>query len=282
MIKKYQSFFESITIKLSADKAFKIFCETLTKCEDYLSKNSDSNAYVSYSYAAQVDMDPEIDFREINEYMSENGWDIKNVNELINGITNFTDKIERAQVSCSAAIDYYLYRITNKEFPLQGYKWDLTAMDDPDPAINEFVIRFSYGWHKTRYGKLVILQNMKSIKEFVLATFKNLSSYIITNITNMYNLNYSPIEKEKMVKNFFVEKDIDEIYIDSDSLFIELKNLLVIPGSRRYKDLTSTKEQFLALSQDEFDNIIVNLLLKGALVGRIITPGDIKVKYEES
>lgn len=284
MIKKYQSFFESITIKLSIEKAFKNFCETLIECGYELTKNSDSRAYNSYNYVAQEnkgDLDPEVDFREIDEYMSENGWDLKNVNQLIDGITNFTDKIEREGVSQTAAVDYYLYKITKKEFPLQGYKWDLVAMDDPDPEINEFVIRFSYGWHKTRYGKLVILQNMKSIKEFILASFKNLPSFTIKYITSLYNLNFSQEQKEKIMKNFFFDKKIDEIYIDSDNLLIELRELepkraALYSNSRHDKPIE--KEKLLALSQDEFDDIIVNILLKSKLKARVVTTGDIKVK----
>jgi hypothetical protein len=278
MIRKYQSFFESITIKLSIEKALKNFCETLIECEKYLRDNSESPAYSSYSYVAQEskgDIDPEINFREIDEYMSKNGWNLKTVKELVDSVTDFADKIERKGLSHTAAIDYYLYKITEKEFHLQGYEWDLIYMDDPNPEINEFLIKFSYGWHKTRYGKLVILQNMKSIEEFILASFKNLPLYIIDNITSVYNLDYSQIEKEKIVKNFFFDKEINEIYIDSDNLFTELKELRVMLGSRRYG---STREQFLALSQTEFDNIIVNMLLKATLKPRIIASGDIKVK----
>jgi len=282
MIKKYQSFFESITIKLSSERAFKIFCETLIDCQDYLSHNSNSRAYSSYSYVSQEnrgDLDPEIDFSEINEYMSENGWDLENVNQLVDGVSNFTEKIERENISRTAAIDYYLYKITNEEFPLQGYEWDLRQMDDPDPEINEFVIRFSYGWHKTRYGKLAILQNMKSIKDFILTSFKYIHLCIFGRVTSMYSLDFTEEQKEKIIKNFFFDKDINEIYIDSDNLFSELKELSPSRRSLYSSERHGTpieKEKLLSLSQSQFDDIIVNMLLKFELKARVVTTGDIK------
>lgn len=283
MIKKYQSFFGSITIKLSIEKAFKNFCETLGKCQSYLSENSDSRAYNSYSYVAQEnkgDIDPEIDFREIDKYMSENGWDLKTVKELTDGITNFADRMEREQISRTAAVDYYLYKITKNEFPLQGYEWHIESMDDPEQENNEFLIKFSYGWHKTRYGRLVILQNMGSIEKFFSTAFKNVPDYVFMFITSNYHLSFSDTQREKIMKNFFLDEEISEIYIDSDNLLIELKELEPTRISLNSNERDGTpieKEKLLIISQGEFDKFIVNILLKNDLKSRIITPGDIKV-----
>jgi hypothetical protein len=276
MIRKYQSFFESITIKLSIEKALKNFCETLIECEKYLRDNSESPAYSSYSYVAQEskgDIDPEVNFHEVDEYMSKNGWDLKTVKELSDGLTNFADTMERAQVSQSAAIDYYLYKVTNKKFPLQGYVWDLRAMGDSDPEVNEYLIRFSYGWHKTKYGKLVICQNMESVESFILTVFGYLSDYIIMTLTNLYKLTCSETDRKKIGKNFFSDKDIknDEIYIDSENLFTELKQLNPSVWSK------GEKEKLLSLSQDDFDKTVFNLLLNQYFKPRIILTGDIKV-----
>lgn len=86
---------------------------------------------------------------------------LKHLLRIIGG--NFASDLITSNVSQCAPIDYYLYKVTAGEFPLQGYEW--TFFGDTDWEQEEFTIRFNYGWHLTRYGRLCIEQNL-DYKEF--------------------------------------------------------------------------------------------------------------------
>lgn len=95
----------------------------------------------------------------------------------------------------------------------------------------------------------------------------------IMTLTNLYKLSCPEADRKKIGKNFFNDKDIknDDIYIDSENLFTELKQL----NPERYS--SGEKEKLLSLSQDDFDKTIFNLLLNQYFKPRIILTGDIKV-----
>lgn len=114
---------------------------------------------------------------------------------------------------------------------------------------------------------------MESVESFILTVFGYLSDYIIMTLTNLYKLTCSETDRKKIGKNFFSDKDIknDEIYIDSENLFTELKQLNPSVWSK------GEKEKLLSLSQDDFDKTVFNLLLNQYFKPRIILTGDIKV-----
>jgi hypothetical protein len=145
---------------------FKDLLKSLIESSDY---GLPKQFYRSYSYTAQSnkgDLDPEKDFQIVNNWMTENGWSLERAKLFAKNWKSsetFADYCLRSNISKCAPIDYYLYKITDGEFPLQGYEW--TFFGDTDWEKEEFEIRFRYGWHLTRYGRMCIEQNLP-IKQF--------------------------------------------------------------------------------------------------------------------
>jgi hypothetical protein len=228
MIRKYRKFFEElkITKELSAQEAFLDFIDDLKECVHYHKYEYEGQFAKSYSHSAQdrrENGDPEEDFKLVNNYMSKKGWTLETMRELADeyGKDSFNLRIEDINPSRCAPIDYYLYVITEKTFPLQGYSWDIFSDDGDmtgDPMQNEYLIRFGYGWHNTKYGKLCIEQNLGSVDNFLKKVKQQIPSYLISLFT--YKRDWKIISFE-----FDVDKWIDE-FLDMDgSLYAHLDDL---------------------------------------------------------
>lgn len=225
ILRKYNKFLEElkITRELTTSQAFDEFIELIKECPDKI--DSDGAFHLNYSYAAQErrnNFDPESDFNNINEYMSRNGYDLETINKLAEdyGRDSFNLRIEDLNPSRCAAIDYYLYKITNETFPLQGYRWDDMISDggdmSGDPTINEFLIRFGYGWHNTKYGRLCIEQNMK-LEDFLQKVKEQLPVYIFNElnrkkIINSYNINLNLFIDNFLNSDGTMYAHLDELY----------------------------------------------------------------------
>jgi len=111
--------------------------------------------------------------------MDKRGWPLSKVKSLIDECKKSKYPLHNVgyDVSHSPGVDYYLYKITSKEFPLSGINW-IKDYNTSEFEVNEFCIKYSYGFHKTKYGKLVILQNFKTIEEFFERCAKNFPEYI--------------------------------------------------------------------------------------------------------
>lgn len=281
MIKKYQLFLEQITLSktLSHDEAFLDFLNTIFECQKYYSdQNFDGMNPFSHSYTMCAkshndhNMDPERDLQLIKNYMRKYGWSEENVAEL-SKMPNFFNRIYRENTTASAPMDYYLYSITNNQFPLQGYKWEIDQNGEERYGDeNELIIRFSYGWHRSKYGKLVIKQNIGSVSKFLMLCLKDISNVIIERLNGIFYLYQGFIGNEnqndlmlELKSCFFPDKDYKEIYIDSFEL---------LKICKRISDINQ--------SQLEFDNLIIGICNKLHLETRIISEGDIKITFIEN
>lgn len=83
--------------------------------------------YRSYSYTAQSnkgDLDPQKDFDIVNNWMSEHGWPFDKAKKFAKNYRGeFSSGLLTSNVSGCDPIDYYLYKVTDGEFLLQGYEW---------------------------------------------------------------------------------------------------------------------------------------------------------------
>lgn len=144
MIKKYKLFFESFSISRnfnSPEEAYLNFHESLIDVIDLIESKNIEIANISYSYASQTGknrgkgFDPEKDFEVINEYMERLGWSFENVRKLAASIPNFLDRAyDTGSKTACAAADYYLYKVTNGSYHLQGFEW---YFDDNDSILLE-------------------------------------------------------------------------------------------------------------------------------------------------
>jgi hypothetical protein len=233
MIKKYQRFLEEIKISknITTEEAFSEFIEQLEECGNHYGKELRQFSH-SYSDSAQnkvKNFDPEEDFKLVDDYMSKRGFDLETVQALAEeyGRDSFNVRIEDLNPSRCAPIDYYLYMITEKTFPLQGYEWNFgkDGSMSGDILDNEYLIRFGYGWHNTKYGKLCIEQNLGSVNNFIKKVLEFIPSYILNKFINsskyklfksMYGGDYIDFVKSFMDVFLFMD---DSYYVHLDELY---------------------------------------------------------------
>ena len=220
MINNWSKFLES-NIELEAQKRdfeeFKMLLQKLIKDSDY---GLPKQFYRNYSYTAQSNkgnLDPERDFEIVNNWMKGNGWTLDRSEKFAKnwiGNNTFSDECIRQRVSECAPLDYYLYKITQGEFPLQGFEW--TYFGDEDWEQEELNIRFRYGWHLTRYGRMVIEQNMNLKEYFDKVTNDSGFSDLLIGFAAKFILRLRKNEVIDQVSQCFFVDD-NECYLDLES-----------------------------------------------------------------
>lgn len=280
MIRKYIPF-----LLESLDHEFKSFADCLRDCLDYYQEKMAGPFDGSYSYAARLYrdhlMDPKRDFEIVNAYMTEKGWNLERVEKIARNEGFYNKIYNDTSISKSAPTDYYLYQITNKKFPLQGYEWPVNYDKRwTEGERDELLIKYGYGWHKSKYGKLIIKQNMGSVINFLKETFNSIPDSIIYQLSDhiglnkeiMRGVNYnysSPINRfnysDELKDCFFPEKF--DMYIDSVGLL------------KCFEKTAKFEEKDINYTQKEFDKLVIDTCNSMKLEGRIVTEGDIKIKF---
>ena len=281
MIKKYQPFLEQIEIKrtLTYEKAFDDFCRILKNCQDFYMDKGIVQFDNSYSYSAKFhrgpELDPDDDYKLIVKYLDDNGWSMSNVEKLVKW-PDFYQKIYRQNPTECAPMDYFLYKITNRKFPLQGYEWDTKSPNWKEgmgwemgngPEDDELLIRFRYGWHKTKYGRICIEQNMGNISKFISEAISASIRFILKKILDTHQIgdtddDLGTIEMLDDIKDCFIIEDTD-VYIDNEEL----------------RDIINELSENHWDSQSDFDKYVANISKAMGFEARIITTGDIKIKF---
>lgn len=134
--------------------------------------------------AIYMKVDPEVDYQEFQKNMDNVGWDIETIKNFFNDsyFQNDEEKynyIEKHLGSEGGEVDYYLYRtfdilgLDKNRIRLGGDGWG-----DLDVAEDEAFIKYSYGYHKTPYGKLFMDQIGITKEEFRLKSLLYLSTYL--------------------------------------------------------------------------------------------------------
>ena len=218
MIKKWSKFLES-NMELEAQKRdfeeFKMLLQKLIRDSDY---GLPKQFYRNYSYTAQAnkgDLDPERDFQIVNNWMTENGWSLDRAEKFAkNWKGYFSSECLNQNISECAPLDYYLYKITKGNFPLQGFEWDFFT--DSDWEQEELGIRFRYGWHLTRYGRMVIEQNMDMKEYFDKVTNDSGFGDLLIGFAAKFILRLrKDVALEQVSQCFFVQDN--ECYLDLES-----------------------------------------------------------------
>jgi hypothetical protein len=284
MIKKYDEY-ENFD-----EKDFESFIKILKICQSYFKKISQNNirsSFQSYSKIAQTNKNPDTDFVLVNQFMTKYGWPIKKVRKLAHSMPLFSYEVESTRASDTGVIDYYLYKITNHEFPLSGLTWAFDVfMNSFDPDENEYLIKYAYGWHKTSYGKLIIKQNLNSIESFMEKVIEFLPIKIITKIIDpngSYYWRFTPAAQkeivEKLAENIWSD-DLNEMYVDTQKLLEDLTSTESQKIPSLDKSLCIVKDEFkksfeLKPSQEFFDQYVSNILDKYELKNKIRYEGTV-------
>jgi len=177
------------------DKFIRDFCGLIGTYESY---EVSDDALIPRFYGnimAQSDRDPMRDADIVESDLYDEGWTDDNLKKLF---TQFREDLMNDLNSESrGGFDVFLYNWTNGEFPLSG---EGVMSGDYD----ELLVKYSYGWNKTKYGRLLLKQNnlLDNFQQYVATAYKEITlsnyiSYLITpgNVAN----NWIPSDKRKNI-----------------------------------------------------------------------------------
>ena len=217
------------------------FTDLIVELED---SSEDSSMVGWYSTLGQSKRDPSDDLWIFESDIMDKGWKKDELEELFDKqsqkIINYLEDKSRG------VGDYFLYVYSNKEFPLSGG----VMTQDPE----EFMVKYSYGWQRNKYGILFLQQNGFTTEKFlnkVAESFYEIDilTLIIDNLD--FDLPRGKREKyESKFRKFSIVKD-NTLEIKY-KIIVEILNVMnFVEGGSEYEDL---------INLDEFlHSIITNL-----------------------
>lgn len=176
------------------------------------------------SLASQKDGNPREDYIHMQEAMDGHGWTFTKIqnyvkNEFNNDQNLFKEHLESENLlEINGEIDFYLY----KTFDRLGFDYDLIELggsgwSEIKITEEEPFIKYSYGYHKTEYGKLYMKQIGMSDAELAELAVKYVVDELI--LTAKYDLIriLTGTQVEINIDEFFLKEE-DRIIIYTDSL----------------------------------------------------------------
>lgn len=256
MIKRYREFVnESIEdyFDHSAKKSY-----TADEIRDFRDNWVDaimeiSESSVSFSSLCKRDADPEEDYKEFQKEMDSKGFNFDLIKEIFSkesdkligkwasnsSDTDIFREIHQSPLdSQNGEIDTYLYftvkrlGLDYKKVELGGPGWGGMS-DYPEEAI----IRYSYGYHKTKYGQLMMEQLDITQEQFEEYASKGFCIELINNWNEFF---YAKIED-------FVIIEEDRIVIFTKKLADYLDNSGVISCNAGIEDVNEKLIKFLKI-----------------------------------
>jgi len=214
------------------DKFIRDFCGLIGTYKSY---EVSDDALIPRFYGnimAQSDRDPMRDADIVESDLYDEGWTDDNLKKLF---TQFREDLMNDLNSESrGGFDVFLYNWTNGEFPLGGGSVNVEDYD-------ELLIKYSYGWNKTKYGRLLLKQNnlLDNFTELVANSYKE------ETLTNHINYLMSPGN----VANNYIPKDKRKNIFKKINQFIKVdKNVITV----KYKKIVDTINLIMFIN---FDNI---------------------------
>lgn len=214
MIKRYGDFIkENISKEISIldfDKNYSIFMdpnateEDINEYELYFEKIREDfttevrnikEDYPSWfsTLASQKEGTPDQDFEEIQDKFNSNHYTLDTIKNLFSDEVsirlneNYSDWITKCGLDdICGYVDVYLYMLNEKlKFNTKVWLGGDTNKDilvDSDELEKEYIIKYAYGYHKTRYGKLFLKQAEILPSVFVSRAFSYFREYLNTNV----------------------------------------------------------------------------------------------------
>ena len=199
------------------------------KLKDYRDDFSDSISSLdrfygsSFSKLAGSKYNPEQDFDEMQRMLDRAGFTLDVIGKLFNPAVSvflhqdFQNFVESGLDGLSGYIDMYLYKL-NEKFNLNttvwlgGYGWGDYLNEQPE---EEYMVKYAYGYHKTKYGQMFLEQMKLSKEDFVDRAYEYLKDYLKENVNPRI---YSDIKN--ISKDIDIKLDIDNYIIIDDDRFI--------------------------------------------------------------
>lgn len=206
--------------------------------EDFAELIKDCASGSSYSDLCKKKTDPNMDVEEVQKDLDECGWNLQSILNLfsqeVDTLTNqkFEDFINSYGLDNeNGIVDIYLYKLAeilgkdSNIVELGGGGWS-EYTTDPD----EILIRYAYGYHNTKYGKLMLDQVRLSREKFIELALQELKSLIIKELSKGDDEISSELNKS--------------IIVDDDRLVIDVDYLLDI--SKQFGILSSIREEMIS------------------------------------
>lgn len=228
-----------------------------------------------YSNLCKTNKDPESDYVNIKNSLDRVGFDIDSLKNLfsaesdriVGGETVFTG-IENNGLDCySGVCDTYFYFMLKEigldynRIELGGDGWSTEA--DPE----EILIRYRYGYHNTKYGKLMLLQSGLTIDRFREIAYLEIKKIVkdcfydsLRSVVRRNDDNARAIrEVEKNIEDFLYFNE-DNIVINCRKISAQLSTLIDgnIPPSEISKYYSSNISSYFYLDTN-YENGLLTL-----------------------
>lgn len=151
-----------------------------------------SYSYLSSAIDKNIKENPDTNFKEMIEDFDREGWDKDTLSHLFTQYgtelseTYNNDRGPASRV-LTGMVDYFMYKMTDGKALLMGYS-------TPDIGPDEAFYKFYYGYNKTPYGKLAMIQHFGSLDKYY--------DYLGENIVKCIN--------NKTASNFYSMSTIEE------------------------------------------------------------------------
>lgn len=257
MIKRYKQF---VNESINSNVKSKDEIEELRNnwVDEVINVSLEQNLSVSYStLCKRKNGVPVDDYLEYQKYMDEKGFTINVIKDIfskeakeITGKDIF-EVIEKSPLdNQSGDVDTYLY-FTIKNIGLDANKYDLGGPGwgsylEPDEAI----IRYSYGYHKTKYGQLFIQQIGITEDDFREVALKGLTE-------EFYN-NWETIIKDVTSDDWRARAE-NKSYLDYKKWLITEKDRIIILTSKLLDAINSESDK--DVKKEELDDAFSKFFL---------------------
>jgi len=194
-----------------------------------------SSYYESYfSNLASGDSDPEEDFSDMQKILDVTGYTLDIIKKLFDSKVSklisqdfkmFIDEFHLNDVN--GYVDTYLYYLNDKlnlnySCSLGGEGWVSALNDSPE----EWIIKYSYGYHNTLYGQLLLKTINLTPEKFIEMVGSKIAEYIKNQLIE--NISYY-INHNKLGSNYaqFLPSVIDKYVInDDDGCFVYYESIV--------------------------------------------------------
>jgi len=222
------------------DKFIKDFCELIETYQKFEVSDDFEIPRFYGNIMAQSDRDPMRDADIIESDLYDMGWGDENLEKLF---TQFRDDLMNDLNSESrGGFDVFLYNWTNGQFPLGGGNFD-------NKDYHELLIKYSYGWNKTKYGRLLLKQNnlLDKFNDYVATAYKEIT------LSNYISSYMSPGN----VSNNWIPKDKRKNILKKINQFIKVQDNVI---TVKYKKIVDTINLVMFISFDNNPEEMYNYL----------------------
>lgn len=239
-----------VPIELTYEKAYEKFIkdfkglmtdyEKFSGAESFFVKN-----YSKLSQDSSITVEKDLEVIESDFY--DLGWYDSALSKLF---SQFELKIaDELLLESRGSFDCFLYKWTGGDFPLAGYSLNLKDTDD-------IMVKFSYGWHQTSFGKLFLEQNdvLENFHEIATKAFHSEIKFVFDRMIRNTTLQVRPIDMIKVLR----EKLYKYITLQSNVINIELQKYLDAINLIYYMHSSTSEDEYFSIEQlqTEFKNYI--------------------------